>query len=179
MGLHKTHTRWLVRSWNIFCAKTNHGQHTHKSHHGLNLGEATTFPLIIYSTPLHRAHIQMAFLSRDSRMGVSKLHQLGLLQLWSPITLWADLKSRCSLKQSCSSCWELSNNMLQVIYKQVNQVDSWLFLVGSQTGSLTPGLSFGYNLCFRCPNEQCKPILNIYWRTPKSRVEPTWGFNDV
>jgi hypothetical protein len=31
------------------------------------LGEATTFPLIVYSGPLHGAHIQMAFLSRDSR----------------------------------------------------------------------------------------------------------------
>jgi len=28
-GLHKTHTRWLVRSWNTFGAKTNHGQHEH------------------------------------------------------------------------------------------------------------------------------------------------------
>jgi hypothetical protein len=27
---------------------------------------------------------------------------------------------------------------------------------------LTPGLSFGHNLCFRCPNEQCEPILDIY-----------------
>ncbi len=27
---------------------------------------------------------------------------------------------------------------------------------------LTPGLSFGRNLCFRCPNEQCEPILDIY-----------------
>jgi hypothetical protein len=27
---------------------------------------------------------------------------------------------------------------------------------------LTPGPSFGHNLCFKCPNGSCKPILNIY-----------------
>jgi hypothetical protein len=35
-------------------------------------------------------------------------------------------------------------------------------VVGSQTGNLTPSLSFGHNLRFRCPNEQCEPTLNIY-----------------
>jgi len=45
---------------------------------------------------------------------------------------------------------------------QINRVDSQLFVVKSQIGSLTPGLSFGHNLCFRCPNEQYKPILDIY-----------------
>jgi len=33
----------------------------HKIHHGLDLEEATTFPLIVYSVPLHKAHIQMSF----------------------------------------------------------------------------------------------------------------------
>jgi len=39
-------------------------------------------------------------------------------------------------------------------------------VVGSQNwqtpGSSTPGPSFGHNLCFRCPNEQCEPVLDIY-----------------
>jgi hypothetical protein len=39
-------------------------------------------------------------------------------------------------------------------------------VVGSQNwrtpGSSTPGPSFGHNLCFRCPNEQWKLILDIY-----------------
>ncbi len=30
---------------------------THNTHHSSDLGEATTFPLIIYSAPLHGAHI--------------------------------------------------------------------------------------------------------------------------
>jgi len=35
-------------------------------------------------------------------------------------------------------------------------------VVGSQIGNFTFGPSFGYNLCVRCPNGSCKPILNIY-----------------
>ncbi len=35
-------------------------------------------------------------------------------------------------------------------------------MVGSQIGNLTFGLSFGHNLCFKCPNGSCKPILDIY-----------------
>ncbi len=42
------------------------------------------------------------------------------------------------------------------------EVDSRLFVVGSQTGNSTPGLSFGHNLCFRCSNEPSEPILDIY-----------------
>jgi hypothetical protein len=108
------------------------------------------------------AHIQMAFLSQDSRVGVSKSRQLGLLLLWSPITLRADLGSKCSLKQSYSPRWELFNGMWHVVYRQVNRVDSWLFLVRSQIANLTPNPSFGHNLCLRCPNEKWEPILDIY-----------------
>jgi hypothetical protein len=104
------------------------GTRTHKTHHGPNLEEAITFPLIVYFAPLHRAYIQMAFLSRDSRVGVPKLRQPGLPQFWSPITLRANLGSRCDLKQSCSSHRELSNGMSHVVYRQVNRVDSLLFL---------------------------------------------------
>jgi hypothetical protein len=43
-----------------------------------------------------------------------------------------------------------------------NLVDSQLLVVGSQIGNLTPGLSFGHNLCFRYPNGPCEPILDIY-----------------
>jgi hypothetical protein len=45
---------------------------------------------------------------------------------------------------------------------QGNRVDSQLLVVGSQIANLTPDLSFGHNLCFRCPNESCEPILDIY-----------------
>jgi hypothetical protein len=52
--------------------------------------------------------------------------------------------------------------MLHVAYTQGNRVDSRLLMVKSQTANLTFGLFFGHNLCFRCPNEQCEPILDIY-----------------
>jgi hypothetical protein len=106
----------------------------------------------------------MAFLSRDSRVGVPKSRQWGLSWFWNPLTLRTDLWSRCGLKQSCNSRRELFNGMLHVVYSQVNRVDSRLFLVKSQIGSLTLtlGPSFGHNLCFKCQNEQCEPILDIY-----------------
>jgi hypothetical protein len=52
--------------------------------------------------------------------------------------------------------------MLHVAYTQGHQADSWLLVVRSQIANLTFDLSFGHNLCFRCPNEQCEPILDIY-----------------
>jgi hypothetical protein len=52
--------------------------------------------------------------------------------------------------------------MLHITCTQGNRVDSRLLVVGSQTANLTPGLSFAHNLCFRCVNEICKPILDIY-----------------
>jgi len=73
-------------------------------------------------------------------MGVSKLHRLGLPRLWSPITLRADLGLRCGLKKNCSSHRELFSGMSHALCNQVNRVDSRLFLIGSQTNSLTPTL---------------------------------------
>jgi hypothetical protein len=104
----------------------------------------------------------MAFLSRDSRVEVPKSRQWGLSGFWSPITLRENLGSKCGLKQNCSPHRELSNGMWHVVCSQVNRVDFRLLVVGSQTANLTPDLSFAHNLCFRCPNEPCKPILDIY-----------------
>jgi hypothetical protein len=42
------------------------------------------------------------------------------------------------------------------------EVDSRLFVVGSQTGNSTLDLSFGHNLCLRYSNEPSEPILDIY-----------------
>jgi len=94
----------------------------------------------------------------------------GLPRLWGFITFGADLRSTCRLKQSCRSRRDLSNGMSHVLCSQVFRVDSRLLVVGSQNwrtpGSSTPGPSFGHNLCFRCPNEQCEPILDIYTLRP-------------
>jgi len=93
---------------------------------------------------------------------VSKFPQLGLLQLWGPITLCANLRLRWGLKKSYSPCRDLFNDMWHATCTQGNWGNSWLLMVGNQIVNLTPNPSFGHNLCFKCPNGSCKPILNIY-----------------
>jgi hypothetical protein len=44
---------------------------------------------------------------------------------------------------------------------QGNRGDSWLLVVKSQIANLTPGPSFGHNLCFKCQNGSCELILDI------------------
>jgi hypothetical protein len=150
-----------MHSLNTFGAKINHEQtHTHKTHHDSDLGEATTFPLIVYFVPLHEAHIQMAFCPRTPKF--LKFPNSALPRLWGPITFSTDLRLIWGLKQSCSCHWELSNCMWHATYMQGNQVDSRLLLVGSQNANLTPGLPFDQYLCFKCPNGACKPISDIY-----------------
>jgi hypothetical protein len=36
-----------------------------------------------------------------------------------------------------------------------------LLMVGSQIVNLIPNISFHHNLCFKCSNGSCKPILDI------------------
>jgi hypothetical protein len=85
----------------------------------------------------------------------------GLPQRLGGITYCVDIRSQWDLKQSCSPRWELFNDMLHAACTRGNLVDSRLLVAGSQTANLTPGLSFGHNLCYICSNEQCKPILDI------------------
>jgi hypothetical protein len=102
------------------------------------------------------------FLSRDSQTGVPQLPKLGLPRLWGPITLCANLRLKWGLKQKCSPRRDLSNGMSHDTCTQGNRVDSRLLMVRNQIANLTLGLSFGHNLCFRCPNGWCEPILDIY-----------------
>ncbi len=95
-------------------------------------------------------------------MRILEFAQLELQQLWGPITLHPDLQLRWGLRQSYSPHQELSNNMLHTSCTRGNRVDSQLLLVGSQSANLTPNFSFDYNLCFRCPNGLCEPILDIH-----------------
>jgi hypothetical protein len=62
MNLHNPTISWLMHSWNIFGAQTSH-EHTwtHKTHHGLDLKEATTFPLYYSLWLAMGANIQMSF----------------------------------------------------------------------------------------------------------------------
>jgi hypothetical protein len=148
-------TSSLVRSLSTFGARTNHKQtRTHKTHHNLELGEATTFPFIVFFVPNHGANTQMSF--------CPVIPKLGLPQFWRPITLYEDFQLKWSLKQSCSLHWELSNNMWHATYTQENWGNFQLLMVRSQIANLTLDPSFGHNLYFKYPNESCEPILDIY-----------------
>jgi hypothetical protein len=51
-----------MHSLGTFTARKSHMQsQIHKIHNCLDLGEATTFPLMVYYVPFHEPHIQMAF----------------------------------------------------------------------------------------------------------------------
>jgi hypothetical protein len=102
---------------------------------------------------------------------VLKLKQPGLSQFWGRITSCADLRSWWGLKQSYSPCRELSNSMLHVTCTQVNWVDSWLLVVGSQIVNLTLGPFLTHNLCCRCLNGSCEAIFDIYTSRPFQRYK--------
>ncbi len=73
-----------MHSWSNFNAWTNHEHtRTHKIHHGPNLGEATTFPLILFYVISHVGYIQMSFF-RDSQV-----ESLEILKIGTPATLKA------------------------------------------------------------------------------------------
>ncbi len=84
----------------IFGARTRHGQTwIYKTHHGPNLGEATTFPLLVFFVPGHGANDQMSFCPKTPKLGITKFSKLGLLQLWKPITSYAYLQLRWCLNK--------------------------------------------------------------------------------
>jgi len=122
-------------------------------------------PYIIFCVSPRRLHPNGPF-SRDSQVGVLKLSRVGILGFWTLIAPRPELGSRRGLNQSCSSCQELSKVMSHSLRRHREKVDSRLLVVGSQTGSLTPGLSFAHNLGCRCPNGPCEAILGIYTSRP-------------
>jgi len=111
------------------------------------------------------------FYSQDSQGGVSKLSRFGLPGLWELITPSSDLGLGWGPKKTCSSPQELSNGVSHSICTHQDRVDSRLFVVGSQIGSLTPDPSFDHNLCCRCPNGSCKAIFVIYTLRPFQRYK--------
>ncbi len=88
-------TSWLVHNWSIFGAQTNH-KHTqiHKVHHGPDLGEPTTFPLIVFSVLKHGVAPKCHFVSKSPKLRFS--------QFWKPIIFHVDLRLGWGLKRSCN-----------------------------------------------------------------------------
>ncbi len=133
----------------------------HNIHHIPYLGKPPPSPYNIFYTCLRGPHLN-DFLSRDSQMRVPKLPRLKLLKFCNAIILCVDPRLGWGLKQSCSPHRELYNCVLHATYTQGNPVDSQLFVFGSQIVNLTFVFSFNHNLCFKCPNGSCEPILDIY-----------------
>jgi len=72
-------------SWGIFGAQINYEQtQTHKTHHGLNLGEATTFPLIVYSVRGHGTSTQMSFCLETLKWESQNSQNLDLREFGGP-----------------------------------------------------------------------------------------------
>jgi len=82
------------------------------------------------------------------------------------IALHPEFGSGRGLTQSCSSRRELFNAMSYSFKRRREEVDSWLLMVESQTGSLIPGPSFAYNMGCKCPNGSYEAILGIYTSRP-------------
>jgi len=141
----------------------------HETHHGPDSGEATTFPHIVLSATPHRDYIQMAFFPGTPKLesrNCPKIVLGGVPGLWEVITPDYEVWSRRGLNQTCSPCRDLSNDVSHSQFGRREKVDSRLFMVGSQSASLIPGPSFAHNLGYRCPNDQCEAILDIYASRP-------------
>jgi hypothetical protein len=166
----KQTTKWLVYIREHFWVL---GQATgildHKTHHDPDSGEATTFAHIVFSAPHFEDYIQMVLF-----LGTPKLESrncpetvpVGVPGLWELITPDCKVGSRRDLNQTCSPRRDLSNDVSHSQLGGREEVDSRLFVIGSQTGSLTPGLSFAHNLGYRCPNGQGETIFVIYASRP-------------
>ncbi len=141
----------------------------HKTHHGSDSGEATTFPHIVFSTLLRRNYIQMVLFPGTPKLesqNCSETVPVGVPRLWELITPDCRVWSQRGLNQSCIPRRDLSNAVLHTQFGCREEVDSWLLLVGTHTTSLTPGPSFAHNLGYRCSNGPCEAIFDIYASRP-------------
>jgi hypothetical protein len=90
----------------------------------------------------------------------------GVTGLWELLTPDFQVWSRQSLNQTYSARRDLSNNISHFQFGVQEEVDSRLLMAGSQTASLTPGPSFAHNLGYKCPNDQCEVIFDMYALRP-------------
>jgi hypothetical protein len=91
---------------------------------------------------------------------------VGVPGLWELITPDCKVWLRRGLNQTYSPRRDLFNDVSHFQFEGREKVDSRLFVVGSQTGNLTPGPSFAHNLGYRCPNGQGEAIFVIFASRP-------------
>jgi hypothetical protein len=116
LNLHpKQTTKWLVHireyPWVLRQAT---GTLTHKTHHGPDSGEATTFPHIVFYAPLHGDYTQMAHFPRTPKLESRNCPEtvlVGVPGLWELITPDCRVWSQQGLNQSCNPCRDLFNAM--------------------------------------------------------------------
>jgi hypothetical protein len=107
LNLHpKQTTKWLVHipghPW-VWGQAT--GTLDHKTHHGPDLGEANTFPHIVFSATLRRGYIQMAHFPETPKLESRNCPETvpgGVPGLWELITPDCQVWSRRGLYQTCS-----------------------------------------------------------------------------
>jgi hypothetical protein len=141
----------------------------HKTHHGPDSGEATTFPHIVFSVMLRKDYIQMALFPGTPKLKSRNCPETvpgGVPGFWELITPDCQVWSQRGLNQTCSPRRDLSKDVSHSQFEGREELDSRLLMVGSQTGSLTPDPSFAHNLGYRYPNDQCEAIFDIYASRP-------------
>jgi hypothetical protein len=113
----------------------------HKTHHGLDSGEATTFPHIVFSTTLRWGYIQMALFPGTSKLESRNCPETVLVRvpgLWEFITPDCEVWSQRGLNQTCSPHRDLSNDVSHSWFGGQEEVDFWLLVVGSLPAPLLP-----------------------------------------
>jgi hypothetical protein len=91
----------------------------HKTHHNPDLGEAITFPLIVYSVASHGTNIQMAFCP-----GTLKIPIVGTPMILGTHNFVCKPPIEMRSEANFSSRRELSNGMLHATYTRGNRGDS-------------------------------------------------------
>jgi len=166
LNLHpKQTTKWLVHipghPWVLGQATSTSD---HKTHHGPDSGEATTFPYIVFSALLRGDYIQMVLFLGTPKLESRNCPETVLVRvpgLWELITPDCQVWSQWGLNQSCSPRQDLSNDISHFEFGGREELDARLLVVGSQIASLTADPSFAHNLGCKCPKGQCEAIFDI------------------
>jgi hypothetical protein len=130
LNLHPKQTpKWLVHiQEHPWVLGHTTGTLDHKTHHGSNSGEATTFPHIVFSATLRGDYIQMALFPGTPKLESRNCPEtipVGVPGLWTLITPDCRDWSRRGLNQSCSSRRDLFNAMSHSPFGGQEEVDSW------------------------------------------------------
>jgi hypothetical protein len=116
LNLHpKQTTKWLVHipghPW-VWGQAT--GTLDHKTHHGPDLGEATTFPHIVFSAAHSGGYIQMALFPGTPKLksrNCPETVSVGVSGLWELITPDCQVSWQRGLNQTCSPRRDLFNDV--------------------------------------------------------------------